>query len=65
MIAATQVSGPTEDRTIFQRLYNSVGFKRRYNFFLCEYALSLITAIRSRYKGSSSLEPCSDLLSLA
>jgi hypothetical protein len=36
MTVATQVTGPTEGRSKFKRLYNFVGFKKRYNFFLCK-----------------------------
>jgi len=36
MASATQTSGPPEGRSRFQKVYNSVGFKKSYNFFLCK-----------------------------
>lgn len=36
MAVATQATSPLEGRSKFQRLYNFVGFKKSYNFFLCE-----------------------------
>lgn len=36
MTIATQVTAPTDGHSKFQRLYNFVGFKKRYNFTLCK-----------------------------
>jgi hypothetical protein len=36
MAVATQVTDPTKGPSKFERVYNFVGFKKRYNFFLCK-----------------------------
>ena len=35
MALVTQATGPSKATSKFQKVYNAVGFKKSYNFFLC------------------------------